>query len=113
MATFNSFTIAGRLGKDSTSLTSKSGTDYVRLSVATEPGLGEGPLWVDVVIYGGLGEAVRKLELRAGDLVLVAGRLNLPRVYQDKATTQMVADELRLLARKRAPEPATEAADAF
>jgi single-stranded DNA-binding protein len=71
--TYNNLTIAGRLGKDSQALTAKSGTEYVRLSVATEPGLGEGTLWVDVVIYGGLGEAVRKLELRAGDLILVAG----------------------------------------
>ena len=90
--------------RDAEAHTSKTGTEYVRFSIAVRPAFGEEPLWVDVVLYGALIEVAKKLDLAKGDLVTIVGKLNAPRVKDGKAFLQAIADEVRLLARPRAEE---------
>ncbi len=96
--------LTGRLGRDAEAHTSKTGTEYVRFSIAVRPAFGEEPLWVDVVLYGALIEVAKKLDLAKGDLVTIVGKLNAPRVKEGKAFLQAIADEVRLLARPRVEE---------
>jgi single-stranded DNA-binding protein len=51
MATYQSFTIIGHLGRDPRTGTTKNDKEYTAFSVAVDPAFGDGALWVNVMAY--------------------------------------------------------------
>ncbi len=85
MATLNQCLFIGRLGKDPTTLqVTKEGKPFVRFSLAVDQGKSQEAMWLNVICWDKVAEAVDKYA-RKGTSVFVQGRLQMQK-YKDKTT---------------------------
>jgi single-strand DNA-binding protein len=85
MATLNQCLFIGRLGKDPTSLqVTKEGKTFLRFSLAVDQGKGQEAMWLNVICWDKVAEAVDKYASK-GISVFVQGRLQIQK-YTDKST---------------------------
>ena len=93
MATLNQCLFIGRLGKDPTTLqVTKEGKPFVRFSLAVDQGKSQEAMWLNVICWDKVAEAVDKYA-RKGTSVFVQGRLQMQK-YKDKAQVERLSVEI-------------------
>jgi single-strand DNA-binding protein len=123
MATLNKVTLIGYLGRDPERRTTAKGDAVAQFTVATteswrDKASGEKKQvteWHRVVLYGKLAEIAGEY-LKKGSLVYIEGRLQsrkwIGKDDQERVTIEIVAEDLRMLGAKPAPQGAGSAAAA-
>lgn len=104
MATYQSYTLIGNLGRDPRTGTTKSEKEFTSFSVAVDPAFGEGTIWVNVLAYNGLAQVCAQY-LHKGSKVHVSGALLPPKIYQPeggeaRVDMTIVAREVTFLSSK-------------
>lgn len=98
---YQQITVVGNLGRDPESRTTQNGKSMTTFSVATKPAMGDDTLWIDVAMFGKLGDIAAQY-LKKGAKVLLVGRFQAPRVWTKQdgitvASLSMVANEMTML----------------